>query len=561
MSNEIIKIKFNELLLPTLLVAMTLNISAVVDSFFVASFIGESAVAAIDLLEPVMMLITIIEWLFGLGGQILALNMKGRFDEEGSNKYFTVSVGSTIIMCIILVIIAHFAVDTIINFLNPPADALPYLNAYAPLLFLCFPVSTLLGVLSQFIRVDGQPNFASFLMIIATIINVVLNCIFITQFHMGITGVAMATFIGYVVALLFSLKYHFDPKRTFRYIFSKIPVGEWFKSAWEMCKVGFPSASSGLFQVIVIFVINRILTIYMGSVGLVSYVACMDAFLIVSIVIIGFIETFASIIPVYYAQNDYGNIKYAYNKAIRTTLIFTIIFTIILWINPDIFLMLYNLHTSPHVETFRWSLRIFSLGLVPAVFGNAFIFYYEAIERSLLSVIVSVISMFIGPLIIIFALLPFIGVNSIWISFAAASVLGLIVAVIGIKIIERREKEYSGMLLFKEDLVPHTEHFTLQGKNDETEVISHLKSLECTVEDYKNIETIVNCIFDNNDADTIMEIMVIDYDDNVNVNIKDTGKEGLFDEIKKQVSDDENLKFTNVLGFNNFEYVINKKSG
>ena len=60
MSNEIINIKFNELLLPTLLVAMTLNISAVVDSFFVASFIGESAVAAIDLLEPVMMLITII---------------------------------------------------------------------------------------------------------------------------------------------------------------------------------------------------------------------------------------------------------------------------------------------------------------------------------------------------------------------------------------------------------------------------------------------------------------------------------------------------------------------
>ena len=59
----------------------------------------------------------------------------------------------------------------------------------------------------------------------------------------------------------------------------------------------------------------------------------------------------------------------------------------------------------------------------------------------------------------------------------------------------------------------------------------------------------------------IMEIMVIDYDDNVNVNINDMGKEGLFDEIKKQVSDDENLKFTNVLGFNNFEYVINKKSG
>ena len=37
----IANIKFKELLLPTLLVAMALNISAVVDSFFVSSFIGE----------------------------------------------------------------------------------------------------------------------------------------------------------------------------------------------------------------------------------------------------------------------------------------------------------------------------------------------------------------------------------------------------------------------------------------------------------------------------------------------------------------------------------------
>ncbi len=112
--------------------------------------------------------------------------------------------------------------------------------------------------------------------------------------------------------------------------------------------------------------------------------------------------------------------------------------------------------------------------------------------------------------------------------------------------------------MFKENLIPNTEHFTVRSKNDESEVIGHLKSLECTAEDYKNIEAIVNCIFDNNDSDTIMEILVIDYDDNVNVNIKDTGKDGLLDEIKKHVSDDENLKFTNVLGFNNVEYTIKK---
>ena len=85
MNFKIADSKFKELLLPTLLMVMALNISSVVDSFFVGSFIGPNAVAAIDLLEPMILLVTVFEWLFGLGGQILALNKKAEFDIDGSN--------------------------------------------------------------------------------------------------------------------------------------------------------------------------------------------------------------------------------------------------------------------------------------------------------------------------------------------------------------------------------------------------------------------------------------------------------------------------------------------
>ena len=74
MNFKIADSKFKELLLPTLLIVMALNISSVVDSFFVGTFIGKHAVAAIDLLEPMILLATVLEWLFGLGGQIIALN-------------------------------------------------------------------------------------------------------------------------------------------------------------------------------------------------------------------------------------------------------------------------------------------------------------------------------------------------------------------------------------------------------------------------------------------------------------------------------------------------------
>ncbi|MEE1149479.1 MAG: hypothetical protein UH242_00805, partial [Methanobrevibacter sp.] len=118
--------------------------------------------------------------------------------------------------------------------------------------------------------------------------------------------------------------------------------------------------------------------------------------------------------------------------------------------------------------------------------------------------------------------------------------------------------QYGGFLIFRKDLIPLTQNFNLQNRNDINEVISHLMSLDSKEEECKNVESILNFIFDNNDEDVVVEVLVIDYEDNITVNIKYTGKEGLFEEIKKEVCDDDSLKFTNVLGFNNIKYEIKK---
>ena len=555
----IANIKFKELLLPTLLIAMALNISAVIDSFFVASYVGANALAAIELLEPLILVITILEWLFGVGGQILSLNRKGEFDEEGSNKYFTVALITTIIVCVILLIVCNIGINQLIYILHPTQNILPYVKEYAPFLFLCFPISTGLGVLCQFIRVDGQPNFASELIILANIINCILNFIFLEHFHMGIKGVALATLFGYSIAIIISLKYYFDSKRTYKCIISKISIKNWFKSTWEMCKIGFPNASTGLFEVILVYIVNRLLMAIMGEIGLVAYTACMDALLIISILIVGVIETFSSIVPLFYTQYDYKNIKYLFNKTIRITLICAILFTIFLWAFPNLFLMLYSLNSHPMLSTLIFALRIYSLCFIPSVFITIFIFYYESIERSAISTFLSVICMLIGPLLAIFGLLPFIGINSIWISFTIANILAIIIALIYVKVTERRESEYSGILLIKKDIEDRSKNFSLTSKNDEKEIMSYLKDLNADENNCKDVEIILNYLFEHNSEKTVVEILVINYDDNITVNIKDNGKKGLFEDIKKEIgSNKDNIKYTNVLGFNNIKYEINK---
>lgn len=250
--------KFKELLLPTLLIVMALNISSVVDSFFVGTFIGEAAVGAIEVLEPLILLVTVFEWLFGLGGQILSLNKKAEFDTDGSNRYFTVSMVLSLIASIIMAVVCLIFMDPIATISHASPTMKPLVLQYSKYLFICFIVSTISGVLTQYIRVDGQPNFASAVIILANIINIILNYIFLSS-GMGMSSASLATFIGYTVSLAVCIPYIRNPKRTFRFVRSALGLKTFIKSSAEMIKTGFPSASMGVFDVIFVYIMNTFL--------------------------------------------------------------------------------------------------------------------------------------------------------------------------------------------------------------------------------------------------------------------------------------------------------------
>ena len=76
--------------------------------------------------------------------------------------------------------------------------------------------------------------------------------------------------------------------------------------------------------------------------------------------------------------------------------------------------------------------------------------------------------------------------------------------------------------------------------------------------DLDKLNAILDKIFDDDDGDIIIEVLVIDYDDNINVNIKDEGKGRILDEVKKEIELSDDVKYSQTLGFNNIEYVMNK---
>ena len=559
MSNEIISHKFKELLLPSILIAMALNITSVVDSSFVSTFLGSYAQAALQVLQPLVLLITIFEWLFGLGGQILALNKKAEFDEDGSNHYFTTSMLATIVLSVLILLVCVLFKDTLIGLLYPPQGALPYVNAYSSYLFLSFPIATIVGVLCQFIRVDGQPNFASGVIILVNVINIILDYLFLGVFHMGIEGASLAMFIGYVVGLLCTLKYHFDSKRTFRFVLSKLKFRTWITSTIEIIKIGLPGASMGFFNVLLIYIMNLIVGGILGELGLDIFNVCVISLLLISILIMGFAETLSSIVPIYYAQNDFYNLRHIVRNSLIITLACSLIFTVFLLIYPDGLLIFFKLHQMPNDAMVENAIRMYSLAFVPAAFSTMLLFYYEGIERTVESGIITIISEFLGPLMFTYMLYPYIGITSVWLSFPLGVILSIVTVVIYVRIVQRKDSEYSGLFFIRKGLIEKTRNYTLESKNDDgkSEMFNHLKSLNVDNSFIESLDKIINIIFDSNNEKVHVEILLIDYGDKISINMKDEGKREVMKDIEKSFSKD-NIKVSEVLGFNNIEYVINR---
>ena len=558
MNFKIADSKFKELLLPSLLIVMALNISSVIDSFFLGTFIGPNAVSAIEVLEPMVLLITVFEWLFGLGGQIIAVNKKAEFDVDGSNRYFTTSIFVSMVASFVVALFCLLFFGEIATILGSTPVTKPLVMEYSKFLYGCFFVSTVAAVLTQYIRVDGQPNLASAVIIVANVVNIILDYVFLSS-GMGMSSAALASLIGYTVGLGICLIYIFNPKRTFRFIRSALEIKTLLKSTWHMIKVGFPGASMGIFDVVFVYIMNIFLVTTLGDLGLATYMLCMDALVIASIVDIGVSETLTSIVPVYYSKHDYVNLYHLIKNSLIITMVCAVILTVALWMWPQGFLALYNFN---HVEMTGFAvnaLKLYSFFFILSVIPNMLVFYYEAIERPVFSSTISVLFTLVLPLVTVVACYYLFGANGMWIGFPISCILSMIVIIVGVKLIQRREPKYSGLFFVEKDLLHKTKNFVLTDNdlNARKECLQHLKDLNADDEFCDNVNKIFDVIFDTNDHGTYVEVLVIDYDDNIHVDVKYDGEQENLEHLKHNFPEGL-FNYAEVLGFNTIEYVLDK---
>ena len=135
----------------------------------------------------------------------------------------------------------------------------------------------------------------------------------------------------------------------------------------------------------------------------------------------------------------------------------------------------------------------------------------------------------------------------------------MIAIIIGVKIIQRMESKYSGLFFVEEELVHKTKNFVLTDNDQDArnECLQHLKDLDADDVFCDNVNKVFDVIFDTNEHGTYVEVLVIDYSDNIHVDIKYDGEQENLENLKHNFPEGL-LKYAEVLGFNTIEYVMDK---
>ena len=243
---KLLRNKFGEFFFPTLFTSMAGNICLFVDGLIVSFLIGASNLAPIQIVAPVITFVNLIYWMIGLGGSVLCSVSKAEFDDETSNSYFSVSIISLISIGVLIAILGMLFSGNIAQFLciSQP-ELVPDVTSYFIALIIGMPFLCYMMSLSYFIRADGIPSLPFRAILVANIVNICFDIIYIKVFGMGLSGAALATSTGYLVGSILISYYFFKKERTLEFI--RLKANSFFKFLKKIVTSGFSSASTQLY--------------------------------------------------------------------------------------------------------------------------------------------------------------------------------------------------------------------------------------------------------------------------------------------------------------------------
>ncbi len=303
----------------------------IVDSIVVGNFVGSDALAAVGNSFIVMFLLFSLFAGVGMGATILISQFKGADNKEKiqttvDTMYIFMLIGGSIIGIVGFIFAPFF-----LQLLNTPEGVLTDMSVtYLRTVFLGTLATFGYNMNNSILQGLGDGKSSLLFLAISTVINIVLDLLFVAVFGMGVFGVALATIISQSFAFIFGIFYINKKIALFKIAFTKMQFsGEILKKSLT---IGLPAGLQNILVSLGVMVLQRLVNSF-GSDFMAGYSAAakVDAFVFMPIM------SFSMAMTTYVGQNVGAKRLDRVKQGVRSTLAITIGMSIVLCVLSIVF--------------------------------------------------------------------------------------------------------------------------------------------------------------------------------------------------------------------------------
>lgn len=394
----------------------------VVDTWVVGKFIGSDALAAVGSAFALMTFLTSILLGLCMGSGVVFSVYFGKKDEDELKNSLAMSFLLTALVTAVLTAGALSGIDFIMAWMNIPDTITDMMHSYLVIVFCGIPAVFLYNFFGSYLKAIGNSVIPLVFLGAATVVNILLDILFVAIFQRGTVGAAEATIIAqYLSGIGITV-----------YVMSRHPIVRAAFRQWRFYKSNLKEIASYSFLTCIqqsvmnfgILMVQGIVNSF-GTVVMAAFAAAVkiDSFAYMTA------QEYANAFSTFIAQNMGAGERTRIKKGIRyasaITISYCILVSLVMWFAAGWLMQIFvdASETAIIVEGIRY---LHIEGAFYCGIGVLFLFYglYRAMGKPFMSVVLTVISLGTRVLLsYVLSAIPAIGVVGIWWSIPIGWVL------------------------------------------------------------------------------------------------------------------------------------------
>ena len=409
---------------PSIIALLVHALYSVVDAIFVGRGVGTLGIAGIGVAFPTFLLVIAFGQLVGVGSSSVMSRALGRGDMKTAERALGSSICLVAILGLSLAAIGFLFGTQLMRFSGATSDVLPYAVSYITVILAGSAPFILMFALSSIVRAQGDPLRATAPILVAAVLNIALDALFIFVFHMGTAGAAYATILAQGIGVLYLAWYILRGKGPVRFHFRNLLLRA--NLAREIIGIGTSSFVRTISSSAAMVVINRVLGIHGGDMDIAVFSIVNRLLSFARMPIFGTVDGVLPIFGFNYGAQRMDRVQSAVWHGLGFAGLLAGFFWILFLLFPRTFLGMFSSDAAliaRGASALRWIALVIPLFAVQAIVGGL----YQALGRSTQALLISLLRGIILIIPCVLILSHFFGSTGVWIAFSVTDVLSALI--------------------------------------------------------------------------------------------------------------------------------------